>query len=106
MSLDDLTDAVESATADLGDVVDLELDRETRHELAMLTAATGDDPDSLLERAIHLLFQTTVDTGKLDFHLRNEFDVTYDEFLAGITYEETQDQYEALGEDPGRSYHR
>jgi hypothetical protein len=106
MTLDDLTDAVESATANLGDDVDLELDRETRHELAMLTAATGDDAESLLERAIHLLFQTTVDTGKLDFHLRNEFDVTYDEFLAGITYEETQDQYEALGEDPGRSYHR
>jgi len=96
MSLDDLTADVESAYADTDDEQSVSLDRETRHELAMLTAAFGtDDTDELLRRAVHLLFQTTVDRGTLDFHLRQDYDVTYDEYLAGMTYDEMtgQDQY-------------
>ena len=89
MSLEDLTDDVEAAYANLDDELSVELDRETRTELAMLTAALEpEDGDELVRRAIHLLFQTTVDTGKLDFQLRHDYDVTYDEYLSGMTYEE------------------
>jgi hypothetical protein len=35
-----------------------------------------------------MLFQTAVETGNLDFHLRSGYDVTYDEFLSGMTYDE------------------
>ena len=30
-----------------------------------------------------------MDTGDLDFQLRRGHDVTYDEYLAGVTYEES-----------------
>ena len=96
MSLDELTGDVESAYTDIDEEQSVSLDRETRHELAMLGAAFGtEDTDELLRRAVHLLFQTTVDRGTLDFHLRQAYDVTYDEYLSGMTYEEMtgQDQY-------------
>jgi hypothetical protein len=89
MSLDDLTDAVDAAYADLGDDHSLALDRETKTELALLQAGLGpEDTDDLLKRAVHLLFQSTVETGRLDAHLRREYGVTYDEYLSGMTYEE------------------
>lgn len=88
MPLDDLNDAIEDTYADLSDELTVELDREAKHELAMLAAVLEDNPDELLERAIHTLFQMSVDTAKLDFHLRSEYDVTYDEYLSGMTYEE------------------
>ena len=89
MSLDDLTADIEGRYADLGDELDVELDRETRNELAMLTVAyEPDDPDELVRRAIHMLFQTSVETGKLDFHLRSSHGVNYDEYLSGMTFEE------------------
>ena len=84
--LDDLQADVTEAYDDVD--AEFDLDRETKNELAMLAAGLGTDPDQLLERAVHLLFQTTVDSGKLDFHLRSEYDVTYDEYLSGMTYEE------------------
>lgn len=88
MTLDDLREDVEAAEEAVADFDSL-LDRESRTELALLLAALDpEDPDELLRRGIHLLFQSTVDTGKLDFHLRSEFDVTYDEYLSGMTYEE------------------
>ncbi|QCC47606.1 hypothetical protein [Halobellus limi] len=96
MSLDELTEDVESAYGDVDEEQSVSLDRETRHELAMLSAAFGtEDTDELLRRAVHLLFQTTVDRGTLDFHLRQGYDVTYDEYLSGMTFEEMtgQDQY-------------
>ena len=96
MSLEDLTDDVEAAYAGIDEEQPVSLDRETRHELAMLSAAFGtEETDELLRRAVHLLFQTTVDRGTLDFHLRQEHDVTYDEYLSGMTYEEMtgQDRY-------------
>jgi len=88
MSLDELNDDIEAAYGDLDDEVTVELGREARHELAMLIAALDDDAEDLLERAVHLLFQTSIDTAKLDFHLRGEYDLTYDEYLSGMTYEE------------------
>ncbi|MFC7046371.1 hypothetical protein ACFQH6_14010 [Halobacteriaceae archaeon GCM10025711] len=89
MSLDDLTDDVDATYADLDESLAVDLDRETRTELAMLmTALDADDPDELVRRAVHLLFRSTVDTGNLDFHLRSAYDVTYDEYLSGMTFEE------------------
>ena len=88
MSLENLNDDIETAYAGLDDEVTVALGREAKHELAMLMAALDDDEGGLIERAIHLLFQTSIDTAKLDFHLRGEYDVTYDEYLSGMTYEE------------------
>lgn len=89
MSLDDLTEDVQSQYSDLGDDLSVNLDRETRNELAMLTTALEpDDTDELLRRAVHMLFQTTVETGNLDFHLRSQYDTTYDEYLFGISFGE------------------
>jgi hypothetical protein len=89
MSLDDLTDDVQDRYSDLGTDLEVELDRETRNELAMLSVALEPDrTDELLRRAVHVLFQTAVETGSLDFHLRSGYDVTYDEYLSGMTFEE------------------
>jgi hypothetical protein len=89
MSLDDLQDDIEDEYTDLGDELTVSLDRETRNELAMLNAAFDpDETDELLRRAVHTLFQTAVETGNVDFHLRSEYDVTYDEYLSGMTFEE------------------
>jgi len=89
MSLDDLSEDVQQRYSDLGGDVTVELDRETRNELAMLTAALEPDgTDELVRRAVHMLFQTAVETGNLDFHLRSGYDTTYDEYLSGMTFEE------------------
>jgi hypothetical protein len=89
MGLDDLTDDLESEYADLGEELSVDLDRETRNELAMLLVALEpDEPDELLRRAVHMLFQTSVETGNLDFHLRSQYDTTYDEYLSGMTFEQ------------------
>ncbi|WP_248896385.1 hypothetical protein [Haloplanus halobius] len=96
MSLDDLNADVKNAYSDLGDDIDVDLDRETRNELAMLMAALDpEDPGELVRRAVHALYRSTVDTGDLDFHLRQGYDVTYDEYLSGMTYDEMTgaDQY-------------
>jgi hypothetical protein len=89
MSLDELSGDVDDAYADIGEELSVSLDRETRTELAMLSAAfQPDDRAELLRRAVHMLFQTTVETGTLDFHLRSAYDVTYDEYLSGVTFDE------------------
>jgi hypothetical protein len=86
MSLEDLTDDVRDNYGDLDEKLPVTTDRETRNELAMLQAALDPgETDELVRRAVHLLFQTTVETGTLDFHLRSEYDVTYDEYLVGTT---------------------
>ncbi|QKY19992.1 hypothetical protein B4589_006215 [Halolamina sp. CBA1230] len=101
MSLDDLDDNMTANYTALGDETTVDLDPETRNELAMLQAAMGTDTDELLRRGIHALFQQAVQSGDLDFHLRNGYDVTYDEYLAGTTYEEMTggDQYPERDED-------
>ena len=89
MSLDDLNSDVESAYSDLDDDLSIALDSQTKNELAVLTASLGpESTDDLVCRAVHLLFQSTTDTGQLDLHLRRNYDVTYDEYLSGMTYEE------------------
>lgn len=89
MGLDELTADVEDSYSDLGEEVTIDLDRETRNELAMLSVALDpEDTDELVRRAVHMLFQTTVETGRLDFNLRNSHGVTYDEYLSGMTFED------------------
>lgn len=105
MSLDDLDDDVLDAYSALGESVDLDLDRETRNELAMLVAVFDtDDPSELLRRGVHLLFRQTVDRGDLDFQLRRGYDVTYDEYLAGMTYEEMTGEDRYPNPDDERRY--
>ncbi len=102
MSLDDLTADVEQSYSGIDEELSVSLDREARNELALLEAALDpEDTDELVRRAIHLLFQTTVDTGKLDFQLRSAYDVTYDEYLSGMTFAEMTgaDQYPTMDDE-------
>ncbi|WP_049927184.1 hypothetical protein [Halopiger goleimassiliensis] len=102
MSLEDLTEDVEQSYAGFGDELTVSLDRETRNELALLeTALDPEDTDELVRRAIHMLFQSTVDRGNLDFHLRSGYDVTYDEYLSGMTFDEMTgaDQYPSMDDE-------
>jgi hypothetical protein len=95
MTLDDLDTDVKDVYGRLNDEHPVSLDRETKNELAMLAAVFDADVDELLRRGVHALFRSTVDAGDLDFHLRQGYDVTYDEYLAGMTYDEMTgaDQY-------------
>ena len=89
MSLDELTEDITDEYSALDDEFTVTLDRETKNELAMLAAVfETDEPEELVRRAVHLLYRQTVDTGDLDFHLRSGYDVTYDEYLSGMTFEE------------------
>ncbi|WP_135661896.1 hypothetical protein [Halorhabdus rudnickae] len=102
MGLDALSEDVSESYGALGEELAVSLDRETRNELAMLEAALDPETtDELLRRAVHMLFQSTVETGSLDFHLRNEYDVTYDEYLSGMTFDEmTGGGYQTGSGDP------
>jgi hypothetical protein len=89
MTLDELSEDVKDSYGDLGEELAVALDRETRNELALLnTALEPETTDELLRRAVHMLFQTALDTGTMDFHLRSGYDCTYDEYLSGMTFEE------------------
>lgn len=89
MSLDELQDDVEREYADVGEELTVALDRETRNELSLLSCALGpDERDELVRRAVHGLFQSVVERGALDFHLRSGYDCTYDEYLSGMTFDE------------------
>lgn len=104
MSLDDLQEDIETAYGSLADEQTVKLDRETKNELAMLAAVFGSDVDELVQRGIHTLFRTTVDTGDLDFQLRRSYDVTYDEYLSGMTYEEMTGANQYPQRDDDRRY--
>ena len=104
MSLEDLNDDVEEAYASLNDQFALDVDRETKHELAMLMAVLDVDPGELIRRGVHALFQASVDTARLDFHLRSEYGVTYEEYLSGMTYEEMTGAANVPPRDDERRY--
>ncbi|MHC3438332.1 hypothetical protein ACYJ1Y_09580 [Natrialbaceae archaeon A-gly3] len=105
MSLNDLSEDIRTTYSDLGEEVDVSLDRETRNELAMLeTVLEPEETDEIVRRAIHILFQTEVDTGKLDFHLRSNYDVTYDEYLSGMTFEDMTGGNQLSASDDERRY--
>ena len=89
MSLDELTEDITDEYSDLDDEFTVSLDRCTPNGLPQLSAACEpDDPEELVRRGVHLLYRQTVDSGDLDFHLRSGYDVTYDEYLSGMTYDE------------------
>jgi hypothetical protein len=89
MALDDLQDDIEQRYDEMDGELSVTLDTETRNELALLSAALDpEDTDELLRRAVHMLFQSTVERGTLDFHLRSGYDCTYDEYLSGMTFDE------------------
>lgn len=105
MSLDHLQTDVDNAANDLNDELVVSADAETRNELAMLAAAYGtDDVDELVRRAIHGLFRQAVETGNLDFHLRSGYDCTYDEYLAGMSYDEMAGGATDFAGDDDRRY--
>ncbi|SFS55515.1 hypothetical protein SAMN04488556_1522 [Halostagnicola kamekurae] len=102
VTLDDLNDEITESYSSLGDELEVALDRETRNELALLeTAMEPESTDELVRRAVHMLFQTTVESGNLDFHLRSGFDVTYDEYLSGMTFDEMTgaDNYPSMDDE-------
>jgi len=106
MTLDDLVDDVQSTNRALKDA-DFALDQESRTELAMLVAALDpEDSDELVRRAIHALFDSYVQSGKLDFNLRSAYDATYDEYLAGMSYDEMAGGRQEFpqDDDEGRRY--
>ena len=89
MSLSAFTAAVDDHLDDLDDVVTLALDGQTKREIALLAAAFEPaSVDELVRQAIHLYAQDAVDRGAIDLQLRSGYGITYDEFLAGMTYEE------------------
>jgi len=101
MGLNDLAGDIETAYAELGAELSVELDTETRNELAMLESAYDpDDTDELLRRAIHVLFRNAVETGNLDFHLRSGYDVTYDEYLMNMTMDTYNQQQGTAPPEP------
>jgi len=107
MTLDALSEDVTEAYGDLGAELSVDLDRETRNELAMLeTVLEPEATDELLRRGLHVLFQRTVETGTLDFHLRSGYDVTYDEYLSGMTFDEMTgaNQFPQQGDPDDRRY--
>ena len=104
MTLESLNEDVEAALAALNDQFALDLDRETKHELAMLMAVLDVDPGELLRRGVHALFQSTVDSARLDFQLRGEYGVTYEEYLSGMTYDEMTGAADVPQPDDERRY--
>lgn len=89
MTIEELSADVSEEYDAMDDHITVDLDRQSKHELAMLRAVMGTEAlDELVRRGIHVLFQGTVDMGGLDFHLRQEYDLTYDEYLSGMTYNE------------------
>lgn len=106
MSLDDLSDDISDKYGALGEELSVSLDRETRNELAMLDVALEpESTDELVRRAVHMFFQTTVETGRLDFNLRNSHDVTYDEYLTDMTFGEmTGNQFPQAQQNDDRRY--
>ena len=105
MSLEELSTELEATVAELDEELTVTLDRQSKTELALLLTALGpEDADELVRRAIQLLFQSTVDTGGLDLHLRRGYDVTYDEYLSGMTYDEMRGgaEYQPTTEDDRR----
>ncbi len=105
MSLDELQTDVRDNYGDFGDELAVTLDGETRNELALLESAYDPETtDELVRRAVHMLFQTAVETGNLDFHLRSGYDCTYDEYLSGMTFDEMTGADRYPDQDDERRY--
>ena len=103
MGLDELDAQVERNRRALGDEITVPLDGQTRDELALLAAVLGTDPDEVARRAVHEHLRVLLGNQILDAHLRQKYDVTYDEYLVG---QEMEDFQGAQGgrDDDGRGF--
>ncbi|WP_435358789.1 hypothetical protein [Haloarchaeobius sp. DFWS5] len=98
---------VERTYADLA-TFEADLDRQTRMELAMLATGLGTDANDLVKQAVHQFFQMNTRNGQLDFHLRAEYDVTFEEYLSGMSFDDAggMGAYQGApgGQDPRRQF--
>jgi hypothetical protein len=83
MGLDELNAQIERNRRALGDEVRVPLDGQSRDELALLAAVLGNDAEEVVRRAVHEHLRVLLGNQVLDAHLRQRYDVTYNEYLAG-----------------------
>ncbi len=91
MSLDELEKQLDRNRQALGDSVELPLDGQTRDELAFLSAVLGSDAGEILRRSVHEQLRVLLGNQILDAHLRQRYDVTYDEYLVGQEFDDVDD---------------
>jgi hypothetical protein len=101
MGLEELEAQVERNRRALGDELRVPLDGQTRDELALLAAVLGTDADEVARRAVHEYLRVLLGNQVLDAHLRQKYDVAYDEYLAGREMDDVQRQPR---EDDGRGF--
>lgn len=105
MSLEAFSQAVDDRYRSIGTELTVSLDDQTRTELAVLAAAVEPESmDELVRRAVHLLTRDAIERGDVDMLLRRRHDVTYDEYLAGMTYDEMAGENPTPAADDDRRY--
>lgn len=104
MGLDELDAQVERNRRALGDEITVPLDGQTRDELALLAAVLGTDADEVARRAVHEHLRVLLGNQILDAHLRQKYDVTYDEYLVGQEMDDFQGEQGAARDDDGRGF--
>lgn len=103
MGLDELDAQVERNRRALDDEITVPLDGQARDELALLAAVLGTDADEVARRAVHEHLRVLLGNQVLDAHLRQKYDVTYDEYLAGMEMDDIQGAQGARDDD-GRGF--
>ena len=103
MGLDELDAQVERNRRALGDEIRVPLDGQTRDELALLAAVLGTDTDEVARRAVHEYLRVLLGNQVLDAHLRQKYDVAYNEYLAGREMDDVQQTREPRDDD-GRGF--
>jgi hypothetical protein len=101
MGLEELEAQVERNRRALDDELRVPLDGQTRDELALLAAVLGTDVDEVARRAVHEHLRVLLGNQVLDAHLRQKYDVAYDEYLAGREMDDVQRQPR---DDDGRGF--
>jgi hypothetical protein len=101
MGLEELEAQVERNRRALDDELRVPLDGQTRDELALLAAVLGTDADEVARRAVHEYLRVLLGNQVLDAHLRQKYDVAYDEYLAGREMDDVQRQPR---DDDGRGF--
>lgn len=104
MGLDELEAQVERNRRALGDELRVPLDGQTRDELALLAAVLGTDVDEVMRRSVHEYLRVLLGNQVLDAHLRQKYDVAYDEYLAGREIEEIQQGTREPRDEDGRGF--
>ncbi|MFW6448060.1 MAG: hypothetical protein ACOC0X_00805 [Halobacteriota archaeon] len=103
MGVEAFAEAVDDRYRTLGDDVTVDLDEQARTELAVLLAAfEPPSVDEVVRRAVHLLARDAIERGQVDLQLRRRHGITYDEYLAGMTYDEMTGEVPAPEPDDRR----